>query len=95
MKRLSWSEQAEADLEAIVEYIARENPMAAVRLGDDIVAQVARLKFYPLLGRIGRVAGTRELIMTHSPYLVIYTAEDDLRILRVLHGARLWPPKAS
>jgi len=83
-----------ADLEAIVDYIAAENPRAALAVWDEIESQVERLASYPHSGRIGRVEGTRELVVNRTPYVVGYTARDDaVLILRVLHGARQWPDK--
>lgn len=61
--RIIWSAPARADLEAIYDFIARENPYAAamvVRRIRDRILQLARL---PLIGRIGRVEDTRELVV--------------------------------
>ena len=83
-----------ADLDAIVNYIAAENPRAALAIWDEIESQVDRLALYPHSGRIGRVEGTRELVVGRTPYIVGYTIrEDAVLILRVLHGARQWPDK--
>jgi toxin ParE1/3/4 len=46
----------------------------------------------PHMGRPGRVPGTRELVVTRTPYIVPYRVRGDtLEILRVYHGARRWP----
>lgn len=85
-----------ADLEAIVDYIAAENPRAALAIWDEIENQVERLATYPDSGRIGRVEATRELVVNRTPYIVGYhIREDAVVILRVLHGARQWPDKIS
>jgi predicted transcriptional regulator/plasmid stabilization system protein ParE len=59
---------------------------------------VQHLEDFPLLGRPGRSPGTRELMISHLPYLVVYSVDaadpQTVVILRVLHGARLWPPAA-
>jgi len=50
----------------------------------------------PRMGRIGRIAGTRELVLSGTPYVVIYdlrNMDEQIYILRVLHGARRWPPR--
>ena len=47
---------------------------------------------HPSLGRVGRVAGTRELV-AHQSYLLIYdVAGDSVRVLNVVHTSRQWPP---
>jgi toxin ParE1/3/4 len=44
------------------------------------------------MGRPGRVQGTRERVITGTPYLVVYRVRHEVEILRVLHGAMRWPP---
>ena len=81
-----------ADLEKIVDYIARDNPKAALAVWDEIETQVERLVVYPNSGRPGRVEETRELIVNRTPFIVGYRiAGDVVLILRVLHGAQQWP----
>lgn len=92
--RVLWLDRAEADLNDLVDYLLERNPQAAQRVHDAIRDRVALLAHHPGLGRPGRVAGTRELVIAHTPYLVAYTVDrrmDAAIILRVLHGARLWP----
>ncbi len=44
------------------------------------------------MGKLGRADGTRELVVTGTPFVVIYRAANGLvQILRVIHGARHWP----
>ena len=91
MLDLEWKATAVADLKAIVGYISDDNPDAAQALKDDIETKVWRLRENPRLYRVGRVDGTREMLV-RSNYLVVY-AEDAHRvtILRVLHAAQQWP----
>ena len=90
MSRLLWSEDAENDLE----YIARDAPAAALRMRDEIERRLQVLAEHPNIGRRGRVTGTRELVLAGTPYIGIYQRQaDDVVILRVLHGARRWPPR--
>lgn len=60
---------------------------------DEHIAQaVLRLVEFPESGRPGRVPGTRELVIPRTPYVVAYALTGDrIRILRVLHGAQMWP----
>ena len=45
-----------------------------------------------MAGREGRVAGTRELTIPGTPFVVAYRIEKNgMRILAVLHAAREWP----
>ncbi|KXF74902.1 hypothetical protein ATN84_22035 [Paramesorhizobium deserti] len=94
MKRLVWSEDAETDLDAITNYIARDDVIAAIGMRDEIEGQIERLREFPLSGREGRVEGTRELVVTHTPFIVVYIMGDAVQIVRVLHGAQQWPPRA-
>ena len=91
MPELRWTVGAVSDLTRIFDYIADENPDAAQALLQDIRDRVQQLADQPRSGRIGRVAGTRELVVK-SNYIVVYiedTAFVDL--IRVLHAARRWP----
>ncbi len=77
---------------AILDYIAADNPRAALALDELFSKKAGGLADHPGLGRPGRVEGTRELPV-HRNYLLIYDVTgEEVRILRVLHGARQWPP---
>lgn len=90
--RLEWSIFAQADRDAIFDYIEADRPQAAITVDDRIRAQVAGLVRFPKSGRPGRIAGTRELVIQRTPYIVAYRiTRDTVRILRVLHGAQQWP----
>ena len=95
MPVIDWRQTARADLLAIVDYISDDNPDAAQRLKDDIEAKASKLPQHPKLYRVGRVPGTREMVV-RSNYLVIYAENaDTVTILRVLHGAQQWPPEGG
>lgn len=90
--RLVWTRLAQGDRKAIREYIAVDNPSAAIDLDELLSEKSARLVDHPDLGRPGRLQGTRELV-AHRNYILVYDFyEDTVRILRVLHAARQWPP---
>lgn len=90
--RLEWSLFALADRDGIFDTIEAENPRAAVTVDDRIGARTQQLTLFPESGRPGRIEGTRELVIQHTPYIAAYRVVDGtVRILRVLHGAQLWP----
>jgi toxin ParE1/3/4 len=92
MTRVNWTEQAELDVDEIMMLIAEDNPRAAVRVVHDIRAAAEQLTVFPMLGRAGRVAGTRELVVLRTPYVIAYRLlADEVTLLHVFHGARLWP----
>jgi addiction module RelE/StbE family toxin len=89
-----WRPMALDDLESARRYIAEHNPRAAARVLVAILASVGRLANHPEFGRLGRVAGTRELVVPRTPYIVAYAVVDDeVMILSVMHSARRWPDR--
>ena len=92
--RVKWLRSALANLEAEAEYIARDNPAAAARVVTTINRAVQTLRRFPALGRPGRVPGTRELVVSSTPYIIPYRVRNNaVEILRVFHAARRWPGK--
>ena len=90
--KLAWSQRAAADRLAIFIWIAEDDPQAAATMDDRIEAAAGRLIDFPESGRPGRVEGTRELVIARTPYVAPYQiVGDTVRILRVIHGARVWP----
>jgi addiction module RelE/StbE family toxin len=95
--KLRYTERAITDLEAIQTYVAADNPSAATKLGKRIKSAVELLENFPELGRPGRFAGTRVLLVARTPYAVYYTVELGRRevvILHIRHGRRR-PPRRS
>ena len=91
MRDLEWKAAAISDLLAIVDYISDENPDAAQALKDEIESKTSRLPEHPRLYRVGRVDGTREMVVRPN-YIVIYAENDQaVTILRILHAAQQWP----
>lgn len=89
---IEWLPDAEHDFESIIEYIADDNPVAAIAQGDEIESQIAGLLEHRHRGRSGRVKGTRELVIVRTPYIASYCIKPDkIQILRILHGAQQWP----
>lgn len=92
--RVRWLVYARLDLIEIGEYLQSENPDAAARIMRRIQSASRALGRFPYVGRKGRVEGTRELVVTGTPYLIPYrVAGQTVEILRVFHGAMRWPDR--
>ncbi len=90
--RVVWTTSALADVEAIQDFIAQHSPAAAYTLATDILERTDRLlSDNPMIGRAGRIAGTRELVVSGTRYIVAYRLRDQVELLAVMHGAREWP----
>jgi toxin ParE1/3/4 len=93
--KLFWLPSAIATRDAQLDYIAEDNPAAAVAQGDLLERQVELLISYPEMGRPGRIKGTRELVIGRTPFIVVYRINRKakrIEVMRVLHGAQQWPP---
>jgi toxin ParE1/3/4 len=89
-----WTHRALRALTNIHQHIAADNLNAADLLKDRALEFVeTKLAAHPLVGRPGRVAGTRESVV-HQNYIIVYrVTENVIEILTVRHAARLWPDK--
>jgi addiction module RelE/StbE family toxin len=90
--KIRWSPTAILDIEEIRDYIAADDPKTAQKISAKILTSVAGLSSFPLLGRPGRVAGTRELVIPGTPFIAAYRVdESEVVISKVLRGRRSWP----
>ncbi len=91
-RRLEYSRRYFRRIEDISERIAADNPAAP--MVERIRAAVERLAASPAIGRPGRVADTRELIISGTPYIVPYRVKGNaVQIITVLHSAQRWPDR--
>lgn len=93
--KIIWTAPALEDLQAVVRYIARNDPTAAVRVGDKIIDHIEVLKSFPEIGPVyrRRPAGDVRQI-TCRPFRVFYRLNRDKRLVEILHvwhGARQEP----
>jgi len=90
--RVVWLRAALKNLDDEARFIAAEDPQAARAVIKQITGAVALLAAQPAMGRPGRVAGTRELVIPQSHYLIPYRVRDDaLVVLRVFHTSLRTP----
>jgi toxin ParE1/3/4 len=96
MKRtheIVWARVAEADLLGIVEYIAGDNPRAALKVLGKIKASTARLHHSPKRGRVvpellrHGISRYREIVI--KPWRVFYRIEEQrVYVVSVVDGRR-------
>jgi toxin ParE1/3/4 len=91
VRKLTWRRSASDQLDGILGYIAENDKQAADRLEQRITEILDTAIVVPFMGRPGRLAGTRELIV-HANYIVVYRVTDTaINILRVLHARKQYP----
>lgn len=87
-----WTNRALKRLDAIGAHIAKDSPQAAATVISRLVSSVDALATHPAMGRVGRIAGTRELVITALPYIIPYRVTPSaVEILTVMHTAQRWP----
>jgi len=90
--KLKWTKQALEQLKTAHNYIAEENPVVAQIVATRIWDATETLLTQPEIGRLGRIAGTREWVIGKTPYLLAYAIKGDtVQILRVIHSKQRWP----
>lgn len=88
---IRWTVRALRRLDDIGAYIAKDDPEAAARVVARIVSAVDALPELPAVGRVGRIKGTRELVLADIPYIVPYRVTQAIEILTVMHASQKWP----
>lgn len=92
--RIRWLRAALRNLDDEASYIALDNALAAQTVVQRVLDAVAQLATQPGMGRPGRVAGTRELVVLKTRYIVPYhVVGDTVVILRVFHTSRRVPTR--
>jgi len=92
--KLVWTKAAMSDLEKLAAYIAEDSEQNAELVEARIHVSARLLSRLPGAGRSGRVKGTRERVISRTPYILVYRLHSKtVRVLRVYHGARRWPSR--
>ena len=88
-----WTEQATQQLDQVREYIVlSKTPEVAFKVVLQILASIEQLARFPMLGRSGRVPGTRELVVVGTPFIAAYILQRDrIVVLAIYHGSQQWP----
>ena len=90
--QLVWSQDALANRFDQLEFIAQDNPLGAIDQDEQIERQTHMLLNHPILGKPGRRQGTRELVISHTPFIVVYRINGNrIELLRMLHSSQQWP----
>ena len=90
---IEWTEQAVQQLKHVHDHIALSNSEeVAARITRHVAARVQQLESFAMSGRSSRVACTRELVISDTPFIVAYTIDDErIVVLALYHGAQKWP----
>jgi toxin ParE1/3/4 len=89
---LEWTLKALGDLREAGNFIAEDNPQLAEKIADRVREAVEYLLEHPNMGRPGRLPNARELVISGTPFIVVYWVRGTaVQILRVLHHSRKWP----
>ena len=92
--KIVWSRRAVQRLAEIRSYIAKDNPQAAQGVAARILESVDMLAARPHIGRTGSLIGTRELVVSGTPYVIPYRVKEDrLELIAVFHGKQEWPER--
>jgi toxin ParE1/3/4 len=92
--KIDWTSLASEQMIALYDYIAESSLNAANSQVEIVLGAVDTLLDFPVRGRPGRRRGTRELVISGTPYIVAYRVrESTIVILAIIHGARRWPRK--
>ncbi len=91
---VNFTPQARDDLFSIRDWIAEDD----ARVADQVIARIVQTAVmfgqFPMLGRVGRIVGTREFSVVGLPYLIVYRieSETEIDVVTVVHTRRKWPP---
>jgi toxin ParE1/3/4 len=93
LSQIFWTLPAVEHLKEIRAHISQDSLAAASRVVRAIREQVKPHAQHPQMGRRGVIEGTRELVISRLPYLVVYQHKDEIvTVLAVVHTARNWAP---
>lgn len=90
--KIYWSKLAIGDLSDIGDHIAKDNPRAAVKVGQALIDHTQMLTGFPYIGtpfpRYGQGRAREILCLKYRIFYRIRAKEQTVEILRIWHGAR-------
>jgi toxin ParE1/3/4 len=85
--RVVWADSARLDFEKAMAFLKQHSPAGARRVGERILEAVGLLEQLPELAAASRHRGLRQLVVTRTPFLVIYRVhEDSVEVRAVVHA---------
>ncbi len=94
--QVKWLTKALQNLNDEADYIAQDDPATAQLVVQRVFDAVNRLPDNPALGHVGRIHGTRELVVPNTRYIIPYRVRpllNRIEILRVFHTSRRLPKR--
>jgi plasmid stabilization system protein ParE len=87
--RIRWTPSAAADLQQISDYLSAHSPHYRFATMQKLYDGIRTLKQWPLRGRLGTEANTRELLFPPLPYIAVYRPDAEvIEVLRIYHTAQ-------
>ena len=91
--KLRWTPRAVADLEEISDYLVAACPQAWEHLLQRLERLSEAILDFPLMGKAGLVPGTREFVVSGTPYILVFQVKDEaVVIVSVRDGRMRLPP---
>lgn len=90
--KIIWSRRAIGHLTALRKYIQKDSEQNVALVAQRILRSVDLLQTQPDMGRLGRIVGTRELVVPDTPYVIPYRFRNNrIELIAVFHGRQKWP----
>lgn len=92
--KVVWSRRSVQHLVDLREHIEKESEQNAALVAKRILESIELLQTQPEMGRPGRVVGTRELVVTGTPFIIPYRVRAQrIELIAIFHGRQRWPKK--
>ena len=90
--QIHYTRLAISNLSQAYDLIETDRPQETRGIIERIEKTIETVALAPLLGKRGRVEGTREFFVTGAPFIIIYREKEDvLQILSILPTSKKYP----